>query len=383
MTVDIRGTVLLPDGQTLVNGATVYIASDAMQLTIQLNQNLSCSLPRQNYSDVTCTGDLGEFVLANLAPDNYEIHVERGAFKTLFDVDASASQGDVEVGAVVLKQPDGGAAASMALVTGFYDHMENVLAKSGFGELDVDGSLVLGSEQFDIFDGTDELDESYPRFSALFENNPDTGKATIYDYDIVFINCGAEEYPDAFEGAVSPNDESVVATLRDYVQKGGRLYATDWAYDFIEQAFPEFLDFYGDDTPASQPESLDVAQVGEGGIVLDNAQILDNDLQVFLANSTCSDRPGGDCLSMNGGLYIEGFLDGWAILDGAHAGVSGVSLYTQGEVATDDGEIFVKPLTASFAFGTGYVFYSSYHSEERNSEGLLPQERVLQYLIFE
>lgn len=50
---------------------------------------------------------------------------------------------------------------------------------------------------------------------------------------------------------------------------------------------------------------------------------------------------------------------------------------------TQDGETFTKPLTASFAFGAGYVFFSSYHSEDRNSTGLLPQERVLQYLIFE
>ena len=128
--------MLLPDGQTLVNGATVYVASDAMQLTIQLNENLSCSVPTQNYSAVTCTDDQGTFVLASLAPDHYQIHVERGAFKTQFEVDASAAQGVVEAGAVVLEQSDGGAAATMALVTGAYDLMQNVLAKSGFGEVD-------------------------------------------------------------------------------------------------------------------------------------------------------------------------------------------------------------------------------------------------------
>ena len=374
--------MLLPDGQTLVNGATVYIASDAMQLTVQLNENLSCSIPTQNYSEVTCTDDLGVFVLANLAPDDYQIQVERGAFKTLFDVDASGAQGQVEVGAIVLEQPDGGAAATMALVTGDYDHMENVLAKSGFGELDGSGSLVPGTEQFDIFDGTGDLAGSYPTFSALFDNNADTGIAAIYSYDIVFINCGVLE--DSFDGiGVAPDDKSVTTILRDYVQKGGRLYATDWSYDYIEQAFPEFLDFYGDDSQASQPEWLNAAEVGEQEIILENAEILDKDLQAFLANSTCSDRPNSDCLSTGGGLYIEGFLGAWAVLEGAHESATGVKLYTQGEITTDAGETFIKPLTASFAFGAGYVFYSSYHSEDLNSTGLLPQERVLQYLIFE
>ena len=298
-------------------------------------------------------------------------------------MDASAAQGVVEAGAVVLEQSDGGAAATMALVTGAYDLMQNVLAKSGFGEVDESGGLILGSEQFDMFDGYGDLDSSYPPFSALFDNNPGTGMARIYDYDIVFINCGAEEDPDFFEGAVRPDDENVTAVLRDYVQKGGRLYATDWAYDYIEQAFPEFLDFYGDDGQASEPELLDAAQMGEDGIILENAEILDENLQAFLANSRCSDRPAGDCLNTDGSLYIEGFLSGWAILHGTHEGVSGVKLYTQGEVTSVNEETFIKPLTASFAFGTGYVFFSSYHSEDSSSAGLLPQERVLQYLIFE
>lgn len=355
-----------------------------MLLTFQLSENLSCAKPSQSYSEVTCTDDQGVFVLANLAPDYYQIHVERGAFKTALEVDASAGQGELDAGAVVLEQPDGGAAAAMALVTGWYDRMENVLAKSGFGKLDSNGSLIPGSEQFDIFDGNGDLGETYPQFSALFDNNPDTGMATIYNYDIVFINCGVEEDPDYFEGAVRPHDEDVAEILRDYVQRGGRLYATDLSYGYIEQAFPEFLDFYGDDNgPASQPEWLGAAEVGQEGIILENAEILDKNLQVFLANSTCSDHPDGDCLSTGGGLYIEGFANGWAILEGAHEGASGVSLYTRGEVSTDDGETFIKPLTASFAFGAGYVFYSSYHSEDRNSTGLLPQERVLQYLIFE
>lgn len=382
VTVDIRGTVLLPDGQTRVNGATVYIADDAMLRTFQLSENLGCAKPSQSYSEVSCTDDLGTFVLANLEPDYYQIQIERGAFKTTFQVDATASQGEFDLGSIVLEQPDGSAAATMALVTGDFDYMENVLAKSGLGELDSSGRLILGSEQFDIFDGNGELAGDYPRFAALFENNPNTGTVTIYDYDIVFINCGVIE--DSIDDiGVAPDDERVTTILRDYVQKGGRLYATDWSYDYIEQAFPEFLDFYGDGSQASQPEQLNAAEVGEPGIILENAPILDNDLKTFLANSVCSDHPDGSCLSINGGLYIEGFSPGWAILEGAHKNASGVRLYTQGEVSTDYGETFVKPLTASFAFGAGYVFYSSYHAEDRHSEGLLPQERVLQYLIFE
>lgn len=70
-------------------------------------------------------------------------------------------------------------------------------------------------------------------------------------------------------------------------------------------------------------------------------------------------------------------------MNGAHEG-SNASFYIEAEVKSVDYEqTFIKPLTTSFNVGEGRVFFSSYHSENHGSAGLLPQERILQYLIFE
>ena len=44
----------------------------------------------------------------------------------------------------------------------------------------------------------------------------------------------------------------------------------------------------------------------------------------------------------------------------------------------------VKPLTVTLQIGSGKVLYSSYHTDELEpSSGFHPQERILQYLVFE
>ena len=45
----------------------------------------------------------------------------------------------------------------------------------------------------------------------------------------------------------------------------------------------------------------------------------------------------------------------------------------------------MRPLTISFDLGAGRVTYTSYHTEPSfdGSAGFLPQERILQFIVFE
>jgi len=79
----------------------------------------------------------------------------------------------------------------MAVVTGDYDRMEDILAKLGFGSLNSWGQLELGTETFDLYDGNYSLpNASYRDFPDIFNDNDGDSKPDIYNYDIVFINCG-------------------------------------------------------------------------------------------------------------------------------------------------------------------------------------------------
>ena len=115
--------------------------------------------------------------------------------------------------------------------------MEDVLAKLGFGEVNEWGVLVPGTETFDLYN-RDQL-------AAVLAD-----LAQMQQYDLIFLNCGADEFP-------LWTDRAAAATkVRAYVEGGGRLYVTDLAYDYVEQAFPAAIDFIGSDrTPVDQRSS--------------------------------------------------------------------------------------------------------------------------------
>ena len=277
------------------------------------------------------------------------------------------------LGNVQLPKEAAEGAPRIAVVTGAFDRMEVILAKLGLATIDA-GEIDYATAAFTMFDGNQfgEFDD----VTDLFAINPATNMPRIAEFDIVFVNCGADTM--LFE-----SDENL-ATLRTYVQNGGVLYATDWAYDFVEQSIPEYLRFAGEsDANPAQPHGLGEAQIGLSDITI-SATVRDPLLAAWLDGVTCN----GDeaCRGGNGSLHIEGFLGGWAVMEGAHSALASVvSAHVSGivpDVGPPDQE---RPLSVAFPFGEGQVIYSSYHTvhEGESSTSFYPQERVLQYLVFE
>jgi hypothetical protein len=240
--------------------------------------------------------------------------------------------------------------------------MEDVLAKLGYGDTDIDGELILGTEQFDLIDGDNSLGSSYMDFPDFI-----TSPEAMAQHSIIFIDCGND-----YEGLMF-SDPDVIDNIRNYVNNGGKLYVTDLSYDFVEQPFPQFIDFYGSDaTPTSDPEEWDAAEEGRAGITT-NAEVLDSNLSDWLN--------ARGALNPDGTVHIEGFLAGWAVMNGT---ASGAKVWIRGDVEFA-GTSGVKPLTVTFDYGSngGRVLYTSYHTEDTEDPSLRPQEYVLAYLIFE
>lgn len=374
----LTGTFVAPDGQTPIAGATVWIPGSGPSPALYTLSS-DCESPPESYKVYACTGPDGTFRLNVKGLSGVvTLKLKKGAFMQTLNVDLNS--GGSDLGKVTLGQDPSTGAPKMAVVTGYYDRMQDVLAKLGFGEIYSSGRLRLGTERFDLYDGDASLDSSYPDFDALFSDGDGDSKPDINNYDIVFINCGTN-----YEYLLS--DPSKVQILREYVQNGGRLYVTDLSYDFVEQVFPEFIDFYlSDSTPEADPESMDVAQQGSGGITTE-ADVKDNMMKEWLKIVSCvntMDNPV-DCIDPSTGkVHIEGFLPGWAVMNGPHTSkTSEVKIWVEGTVdfgyplVTD-----IKPLTVSFPFGSGKVLFTSYHTEAAPITGLLPQERILQYLVF-
>jgi hypothetical protein len=384
---EVTGTVHFPDGSTPVSGGTVYVPdsggssggviSAAGTVARMAGAETTCPEPAESYVAYTCTNEDGTFTLdAGASSGSVTVKVVKGAFnleKTV-DLDQTTDLGDTSLPADTSK-----GAPNIAVVTGSFDSMEDILAKLGMGTLNGQNRLKKGSETFDLYDGNYSLsDSSYPNFPALFTDGDGDGKKDIHNYDVVFINCG-----NLYESShlTKGNADYAVPAIRDYVKNGGVLYVTDQAYDYVEQAFPAYIDFQGSpNTAASDPEAINAGQAGLAGITPDGT-VKDAPLKTWLGGVGCD---GGNCLNSDGTLPLAGFASAWAVIKQAHSGKSSdVAFWVEADVDWYSGS-GVRPLTASFEVGDGKVIYSSYHTEHSNPvAGFHPQERVLQYLVLE
>jgi hypothetical protein len=164
------------------------------------------------------------------------------------------------------------------------------------------------------------------------------------------------------------------------VRQGGRLFVTDHSYDFVEQVFPEFIEFEGaQGAPPGQPEPHDAAELGPATDSV-RATVLDKDLKAWLA------LPEVGALLPSGEVNLLGFLDSWAIMKSVNEKAGG-RVWVTAPMVGPGGNV-VRPLTATYDFrdtdgkGCGRVLFTSYHTHG-DAPQLLPQERILEYLILE
>jgi hypothetical protein len=178
----------------------------------------------------------------------------------------------------------------------------------------------------------------------------------LAEFDILFFNCGLEETA-YLNGA---NAAIVQANLRQFVENGGSVYASDQAYDVIERAFPEYIDFYGDDA---------VAQDAQKGVAQDSilGSVVDLGLATALGQNT---------------LDLHYPLPSWTVMQ---AVAPQVRVYVRANARVQVGFFNTQnlqnvPHTVSFASGNGKVVYTSFHQEPGINQEM---ERVLQLLVFE
>ena len=230
------------------------------------------------------------------------------------------------------------------MIEGSFDNIEDVVENIGF--------------EFDLITGTSAVNDLFDPANA----------PTLTDYDIVFINCGAPVVVGS-----SVQGEARRNYLRSYVEGGGRIYVTDLAADYISETFPEVIAFAGS---------------GPGGLELE-AEVKLTILGDYLDGRTCSGPSGTvPCRNEDGTVNITGFGGGWRVIgDPTPEFEDNVTFYTEGEVSynsesTGESITDVRPLNFAFPIGLGGVVYSSYHTVSGQALGL-PQERVLEFLVFE
>ena len=355
-TPSLSGTVYAPNGVDPIAGAVVGIPLTVPNLPPRARCT-SCA-EGAGFRTMVYSDARGRFHLRGVPADGapFRLVMQKGYFRRVLTLDApGCTSRPLEAALTTLpgKTAHYGPADTVpriAVVSGAWDQLEKVLTK-------------LGLEEFELYDGTALGAEAEALLASSTRMAP---------YHMIFINCG-----NRFERAFTETLGAATA-LRSYVEAGGRLFVTDYSYDFVEQAFPEFIDFEGshDGEPLQKAESLNAAEVGLEGLVVE-AEVLDAPLREWLG------LPELGALLPNGRLQVVGFQTGWAV----QREVVG-KVWVQGEVlgvgVTQDTP---RPLTSSFDLRSGdqqcgRVVFSSYHTHGAEPQ-LLPQERVLEYLIFE
>jgi hypothetical protein len=180
----------------------------------------------------------------------------------------------------------------------------------------------------------------------------------LASYDVVFLTCGG--IPPEWLGERVRGSEgrgvgiaqarpgivdAVKKSLREYVGRGGTLYASDWRLELLAIAFPEFFD---------RPKA------GWGEVQTIRAEVVDPGLQKWLGRS----------------VDLRFDMPAWR--PAAFAG-KGVTTYLQGQYLDARGTTSVVPLLVSFPFQEGMVVFTAFHNEAQNSE---IERKLLRYLVF-
>jgi len=183
-----------------------------------------------------------------------------------------------------------------------------------------------------------ELGVGYPFKEIPVKDLLDESK--LKEYDVLFFTCGPGG---AHKDSIEPG---LVDNLKRFVAAGGTLYASDWRYECIALAFPEF----------ARPK---LAQPGLDGTV--QARVVDAGLRDLLGET----------------VPLKFDLDQWKP---AAFGGDRVQVLMEGEYELQFANAKAKaPLLVKFQFGKGTVIFTSFHNEKQNSA---VEKKLLKYLVF-
>lgn len=359
----LTGTVYAPNLEIPISGALVYVAAEDPEPVPDGVYCSECVAIPCNANFVLTEPD-GSFDLPAVAGTGQKLVVQKGQFLHVADIDVAEGANAIAAGDSnlpgVWNPGEGLYIPRIAVVNTGNDTIFNILGKIGLGQVDGNGSLTNGSEQFDLLD--------QPSGGALLDD-----LTAMRQYHIIFIPCMSQ----VGMGALT---QLRIENIRQYVADGGKFYVTDWANEYLYETFPSYQTLH------DQAFNPDLSYYDTTGTVLDP------DLLAWLnaLPPALQDIGGGHPNLLS--LPTVELVDNWSGIDaippvitqdmdgndvdvGHHAWVEGPC-----QACSDNG---VRPMTVSGEYGCGRMMFSTYHTAEVAHAGLTPQELILLYIILE
>jgi hypothetical protein len=393
-TIAISGTVWapgnapgqVPSGHEIpVFDAVVYLSSQRPE---PIPQQTYCEPCTPRPGNAVSTDHKGHFVLTGVRPgDSGWLVIQKGQFRLEQQVTLEESSVLPATMTTLPSQSDpagGKFIPRIALASGGSDQMESIFGKLGIGEVDGSGKFVRTSAagSFDVYSNGGQLDTVALGTLASLVSDLDK----MLQYHIIFVPCSTAS-------PTGLSDIQNLRNIREYVKAGGRLYVADWSGEWMDMPFPRQVELYGSgiDTPgdAYDPttDTWNTSMMGSSNGSLytsNNAEVTDPDMFQWL------DGQAGP-----NGLYDASSFQtkaNWNIINKLHSvqvGVDGMGApvmdVPRTYVVGDNPNMTAKqPQTVTFEpAGCGRVLYTTYHSVPEVHVGLVPQERILAYLLME
>ena len=339
--ITVDGTVLAPNGALPLSNALVYVTSQAPG-----------PIPAGAYCDTCVTLPDGTFAISaadgtfsiatDLPTGNAFIVVQKGQFRRVHPITVA------KAGAIAITKDD-----------------TTIPAKADASKGDDIPKMVILKDDTDF----DRIDDSLAKLGLSgVEVRQDRSllmnKAELMKYHIVFVPCGNQDDPITTSDVAKQN-------MNDFVQAGGKLYVTDWSYEFVRQPFPGFLSWAG------ETSTLGSAASGEE----------------WDAPATAADQGLADWLAATGDptFTVKGNwtkLTSVNVQQGKDEKGATVDITPKVWVTAKNGSSTAEiPTTVSFQNQCGRVLFSTYHTESGVGGGggsaLLAQEKALLYVLLE
>jgi hypothetical protein len=321
----------------------------------------------------------GSFELSLVPNTTYHLVIQKGNFRriTQYTTGAGLEVEDFEAGAGSVKETAVTLPNKHDPAQGFY--MPRILVVKGIHNSSDRMDILFGSLGFSWQEAIgvghiDAVDDSGSEIEAIVGSLD-----RLKEYNLIIFTCGG--------GSDFLTDNTNRDNLRQYVHDGGKLYVDDFAYDWAEQPFPEFLTF--EDEGGGDCAAGTVAPSSVGG---------------------CNIYSTYDPIGTSGDAYLELWLDevndggviqleaAWDVIKYMGKGIQGVcnddsdpnciegiynALPKVWMYGTWDSYV-ERPVTVSWNYYCGKVLYTTYHTHGGGDEGiLLLQEKIMFYLIME
>ena len=227
---------------------------------------------------------------------------------------------------------------------------------------------VIDGEWDDVSTLLDGMQIDYTPYTALAAESLLNDLSAMQQYDIIFIECHAWNQT-SLEGTGGFSNQ-VQSNIRNYVESGNSLYASDQAQGFIQQGLPEAITFYRESEGVTGPRQG--AQISSLATSVES-----NAMQGVLGSTTTS---------------LAFSLEAWSIAESASHPNSTVHFQAAAPIMDSDpfspnfgqpsGQTVPNaPLMVHFeADGGGSAIFTSFHNSDQATGDM---QDILEFAIYQ